>query len=439
MSWQVYLALSLVMFFEYAVWGAWAPVLTARLLGPLKMTGKQAGWIYATLPLACIFAPFVAGLAADRWVNAEWILIIAHLIGAVLLLAAARAQRFGSLLPIMLCYSLCYAATLPLVNSVLFAGTASIADEAARGAAQAKVFIWAPIAWALTGWSLTGWRMLRKTPGDGSDCLYLAAGLSIVMVLASALVAVLSPTPPSGGEAFPIQGVLEMLSQPNFLLFVVISMIVFGLMQFYFLGTAPFLQEKGIASKHVPGLMALAQIAQALATWFLFMKLIESLGFKWTLVIGAACWAALYGVYALGLARFWLASVQPLHGLAYVFFVIVGQKFTNDVSPEAIRSSMQALIFAATVGLGLFVGTQFAGFVMDHFSEEGKFQWRKVWLVPCGITVACVLIFAAAFQEPQPAGDQTAQGRPAASTNAVTVVRSSSSRGATFGAEQAAR
>ena len=142
-STKTYIALSVVMFLEYAIWGAWAPVLAARLLGPLKMTGKQTGWIYSTLPIACIFSPLIAGWMADQWFNAEWILIGAHLIGAVLLFFAAKQDKFKPLLIVMLLYSMCYAATMPLVNAVLFA-TITQVD---------KVFIWAPIAWALVGWS----------------------------------------------------------------------------------------------------------------------------------------------------------------------------------------------------------------------------------------------------------------------------------------------
>src|SRR5271166_5082113 len=80
MSWNTYIALSLVMFFEYAIWGAWMPVLAARLLGPLKMSGKQTGWIYTTVPIACIVSPLVAGQLADNYLNLEWILAGAHLI-----------------------------------------------------------------------------------------------------------------------------------------------------------------------------------------------------------------------------------------------------------------------------------------------------------------------------------------------------------------------
>ena len=117
---DIYIRLSLVMFFEYAVWGAWAPVLAARLLGPLKMSGKQTGWIYTTVPLACIVSPLLAGQLADRYLNLEWILAGAHLIAAILMIVAVRQKTFGGLFLTMLGWSFCYAATMPLVNSVLF-------------------------------------------------------------------------------------------------------------------------------------------------------------------------------------------------------------------------------------------------------------------------------------------------------------------------------
>lgn len=403
---DIYIPLSIVMFLEYAVWGAWAPVLAARLLGPLKMTGKQTGWIYATLPLSCIVAPLVAGQLADRWLNAEWILAAAHLIGAVLLFVAARRQTFVSLFLVMLCYSFCYAATLPLVNAALFA---HVDDDATR----ALVFIWAPVAWALVGYTLTGWRMTRKTEGDGSDCLIYAGSLSVLMALGCLL---LPATPPAGTGEVPIVQAFSMLSQPNFLIFIVISMVVAGLMQFYFLGSAQFMQDIGIASKHVPASMAIAQAAQAVATLLIMVPMFTNptLGFKWTLTIGAACWCLMYVIYVGTKPRWLIVAAQSLHGLAYVLFIIVGQIFANAVAPPEIRGSVQALIFAATVGVGLFLGTQLAGIVMDRFAVEGKFQWRKVWLVPCLIMLAGVLALALALREP-PKEENALHAAPGAS------------------------
>ena len=116
----LYVKLSAMMFMEYAVWGAWMPVLAARLLGPLKMTGKQTGWIYATLPIGTMISPLIAGQLADKYVDTGWILAVCHLLGAVLLFAAARIEKFTPLFLVMLLYSMFYGATIPLVNSLMF-------------------------------------------------------------------------------------------------------------------------------------------------------------------------------------------------------------------------------------------------------------------------------------------------------------------------------
>jgi nucleoside transporter len=385
---SVYIPVSLVMFLEYAVWGAWAPVLAARLLGPLEMTGKQTGWIYATLPLACIISPLVAGQLADQWLNTEWILAGAHLVGAVLLFMAAGKKTFKSLFLVMLGYSFCYGATLPLVNAVLFANVPDSAD-------YGKVFIWAPIAWALVGYGLTGWRWKFKTEGEGRDCLYLAAILSVAMGLACLL---LPATPPAGTGKVPVLEAMAMLKQTNFLIFIVISMAVAGMMQFYFLGTAQFMQDMGIPGKNVPASMGIAQAVQAIATLFALGFFLEQVGYQWTLAAGAASWLVMYAIYIAGKPRGAIVAGQALHGLAYVLFMIVGQVYGESVAPEAIRSSVQALIFAATVGVGLFFGTQLAGIVMDTFSSDGKFQWQKVWMVPAAVMLVGLVALATVFQ-----------------------------------------
>ena len=102
MSWQLFLSLSIMMFLQYAIWGAWSPVLAARLLGPLKFSGKQTGWIYGTIPIACIISPLIAGQLVDRWIATEWFLCAAQIIGGVLLLFAAKRQSFKGLFLVML-------------------------------------------------------------------------------------------------------------------------------------------------------------------------------------------------------------------------------------------------------------------------------------------------------------------------------------------------
>ena len=409
MEWKLYFALSFVMFMEYAVWAAWMPVLAARLLGPLKMTGKQTGWIYATFPLACIFMPLVSGQLADKYVNTEIILGVAHLLGAILMFVAVRKTTFKSLFVVMFLYSLCYAATLPLANSIMFHHLAK--NNLDPGVHSEWIFIWAPVAWAFIGWSLTGWRWKFKTGEQGRDCLYLAAILSVIMGIGCFFMPDTPPAeagtlptlqaidpPPAEAETAPILKAMGMLKEVNFLIFIIISMIFFALMQFYFLGTAAFMQDIGIPAKNVPASMGIAQAGQAIATVVLMTFLLEKLGTKWTLIVGATGWFILYLAYIKQKPRWIIVACQPFHGLAYVLFVIVGQIFANTVASDEIRGSMQSLLFAATTGVGLFCGTQFAGFIMDKFRKEEKFQWRQIFMVPCAIALVSILVFILFFK-----------------------------------------
>jgi nucleoside transporter len=424
MNWDAYIRVSALMFLEFAVWGAWMPVLALRLLGPLKLNGKQTGWVYATFPLACIFAPMASGYLADKWFNAEWIILACHGVGAILLFAAARQTKFSGMFWTMLAYSVCYTATLPLVNKVLFLHIpedAKVVLVSLPISVQALVFLWAPVAWALVGYFLTGMRQVRKVGGDGPDALYLAAVLSV----AAALVCLVQPatapqtaaaTTAAAAATNPMLAALDMLKNSSYLVFILVQLAVSGMMQFYFLGSGQFMQDRGISGKNVSAVMAIAQAVQAAATILLLGLLLDNAGFKSTFVIGALCWATLFAAYTVGRQGVLIGIVQAFHGLAYVFFMIGGQIFVGTMAPKEIGASAQSLIFIATNGIGLFLGTQLAGFVMQKNCVEGKFQWQKIWAVPLAITLAGAIVFAAAFKVPDPKDflpkDKAQSGKP---------------------------
>jgi len=388
----LYLKISAVMFLEFAVWGAWYPVLAARLLGPLKFSGKQTGWIYAALPLGCIVMPLVAGQLADRYINTELILAVAHLIGAFLLFIAAWKRSFRPLFIVMLLYALCYAATIPLVNAFMFYHLKANNIDLGK---STYIFMWAPIAWALAGYFLTAWRWRFKTAEEGRDCLVLAAVLSVIMAV---ICSTMPHTPPAKTGEIPILKAFDMLANSNFLIFIVISIAAAGMMQFYFLGTAQFMQDNGIAAKNVPASMAVAQAIQAIATLFVLGWLVGKAGFKWTLTLGVASWLLLYVFYVSRASRWLIVASQSFHGIAYVFFIIAGQMFGAAVAPQGSGASVQALVITAQSGIGLFLGTQFAGIIMDKYRKEGKFQWRQVFTFPCAIIAACVLALLVLFR-----------------------------------------
>ena len=391
MSWQLYLSLSGMKFLEFTIWGAWAPVLASRVLGPLKMSGKQLGWIYGTLPLACILAPMAAGQIVDRWCPTELYMAGAHLLGGLFLLSAARATRFVPLLLLMGGHAFCFAPTLSLVNSLTFAHLPNPEVN------YFLVRVWGAVSWVLIGWALTLWRRSGKLQVRSADSLILAAICSFVMGL---YCFTLPHTPPThtGSGALPFVKAISLLGDPNFAIFLAISFVVTTQLQFYHLGTARFLEDIGTSHTAIPAAMSIAQIAQVVAMAVILPIIFKRLGYQWTLAMGTGFWLVMFLVYARMRPRHLIIASMALHGLAYAFFFDAAFIYINRVAPTDIRGSAQGLYTTATLGIGLFAGTQFTGVVMDHFRREGSFRWRPIFLVPCVLLSLCALAFAVLFK-----------------------------------------
>lgn len=391
MDTNLYIRLSLMMFLEFAIWGAWAPVLASHLLGPLKFSAKQTGWIYATLWLACIISPFIGGQIADRYLPTQYFLAIAHLLGAILLLFAAYSKKFFTCFTLLGLYSLLYAPTLALVNSLMFS---HLTDQEAQAG---SIRVWGTIGWIAAGLLLALWRNSAKIKLKASDALILASLFSLVMGIFSFF---LPHTPPPEKPANPLAFIeaFKLLLDYNFVIFLIISFIVTTELQFYYIPTAPFLEDIGVRQKNVSAVMTLAQFAEIFAMAIALPLLLPKLGFRWTLTIGVLAWPARYIIFAM-LKPLWLIiSSLSLHGLGYTFFFFVGQMYVDKVAPPDIKASAQALIAVVTLGLGNFLGTQLTGLAMDYFKKEQKFRWRPIFLLPCAITIACAVAFLFLFK-----------------------------------------
>ena len=174
--------LGAMMFLQYAIWGAWAPVLSAYLITDRGFSGAQVGWIYALLPLATIISPFIGGQVADRYFSSEKVIGFLAFTGGIVLLAASRVTDFGAMAALMLLYCLLYAPTLALTNSIAMINLKD--SEAEFG----RVRVWGTLGWIAAGFALTGWRWLAQSgaaPKVAADTLLLGGVLSLVMGLQS--------------------------------------------------------------------------------------------------------------------------------------------------------------------------------------------------------------------------------------------------------------
>lgn len=393
MSWEIYLSLSAMMYLDYAVRGSWGPVLSAHLLGPLKMTGMQAGWIYAMYPLACIVSPLIGGQIADRWIATEWFLSGANLLGGVALLFASRATTFRSMLALVGLHCLFFAPTLGLVNSLAFTHMVDPKVEYFR------VRVWSSVAWVSVGWLLSAWRSCARAPFRGSDALLLGAFFSFAMAVYCPLC--LPHTPPPGGSDWAASWtpLVTMLGNWKMLIFLVLSLVVSTQLQFYFLGTSKFLEDIGCPRASVPAIMTVAQIATVLSMVSILPWLFPRIGYQGTLTLGTLFWLLLYVVYVLQTSRWLVIAAQAFHGLAYAFFFDAAFIYMNQIAAPEIRGTAQSLYTMVTIGLGLFLGTHLSGAVMDRCRRDGKILWRPYFATPCLTLTLCVLAFILFFTE----------------------------------------
>jgi len=385
--------LSIMMFLQYAIWGAWGPVLSAYLQNDLGFNGIQVGVMYSLLPLATIISPFFAGQIADRYFSSEKVIAVLQLIGGAFLIFLSTITDYTTLMWLMLVYSLLYAPTLALTNSIAFINL----ENSEKDFGQVRV--WGTIGWIVAGLALAGWRNIGGLELQG-DTLILAGVFSIIMGFQSFS---LPHTPPKKEAESPwaFLNALKMMKDKNFLVFIIISFIVATELMFYYVLTAPFLTSDkiGISDANVSGWMTIAQAAEILVMAFLLPYFISKVGLRNVLVIGVLAWPIRYIIFAIGSPTWLVVASLSLHGFCFVFFFVAAFIYVDIAAPDDIRHSAQSLITFVTYGLGMYIGSLFAGWIQNYFTSEGVINWTGVFLVPCLLTVLCAFAFLLFFKD----------------------------------------
>jgi nucleoside transporter len=383
--------LSVMMFLQYTIWGAWYPVFSAYL-DQLGFSGTQTGVIYSLLPFACMLAPFTAGQLADRYFSTEKLLAVLHVLGGAAMIFAASVTGYGKLWPLMLVWAIVYAPTLALTNSLCFHHMPEAEKE------FGLVRVWGTIGWIAVGFGLTGLRSSGLIAGlGGADSLWLGAALSFVL---AAFALALPHTPPArrGDNPWAFLSAFKLLRDPQFAIFIIISFVVSTELQFYYMLTAPFLTTVGVSDERMPMIMTIAQIAE-IGTMLALSVMLAKWGIRKTMVIGILAWPLRYAVFAYGQPRWLIIASLALHGLCYVCFFTASQIYVNQVASPDIRASAQGLITFVTLGAGLYVGSLFAGYIRDFFTADSIVDYTMVFVVPLVLTLICAVVFTLTFRE----------------------------------------
>ncbi|MBT2118544.1 nucleoside permease [Dyella sp. LX-66] len=400
MKWR----LRLMMLFEYAIWGAWYVTVGTWLGQTLHFSGKEIGAVAGTTAVGAMISPLFVGLLADRLFDTRRVLAALHLLGAVLLVFAAKQTSFPLLYGTLLAYSLCYMPTLALTTSLAMRHISDPQEE------FGGIRVLGTIGWILVGLAVGAWGVEAT-----ASPLHLAAVLSVVTAL---YCLTLPPTPPLARNqrfelrhALPLES-LHLLRDRSMAVFALASFLICIPLQFYYAFTNLFLNEVGVvnaAGKMTGGQMS-EILCMLLIPWFF-----RRLGVKYMLAVGMLAWVLRYAMFAFGapgelMWMLWLGIV--LHGICFDFFFVVGQIYIDREAPTALRAATQGLITFLTYGLGMFVGSWLSGVVVDAYATPGAHDWRSIWLIAGGCAFAVLVLFVLAFKD-----RRSVAGQPAAVTH----------------------
>ena len=430
--------LSIMMFLEFFVWGAWY-VTVGNYMGAHGM-GEVVFWAYTVGPIAAIISPFFLGMVADRFFATERVLSAMHLIGGAALIVAPffTPQEGGSHWPfiaILLVHMLCYMPTLGLTNTLAFHNLTN----------REKQF---PIVrvFGTIGWIVANIVVSKGLNADKEiHQFYVAGGAAVLLAVVSLLLP--HTPPPARGRAPSIRDMLGLdalvlMKKPSFAVFIISSFLICIPLAAYYNYAPVFADAAGF--HNVAFNMSYGQMAEVV--FMLLMPLFfMRLGVKWMLLLGMFAWVLRYGLFA-GAADsgvLWMiVGGIVLHGICYDFFFVTGFIYVDKQAHAKIRGQAQGLLVLITQGLGMLIGAQLIGRLVNHFTvenakalaEQAKAlreqaaaatgvdaqslwdqatelllsanDWQTIWLIPCIMAAVVAVAFWVLFRENDKAGQQ---------------------------------
>lgn len=406
-----YPAFAAMFFFLFLIGGAWIPSVWGFLETKHGYSAEAITWVINAGPVMLLLSPLTAGQVADRLLSAERALSMFHLLAGGCMFWLAFESRPAPALALMFAFSMCYAPTIALTNSIAFAHLHDAERE------YGPVRMWGTVGWIVGGLMLT---YLRRVHGSfdwkASDLFALAGFFCVVSGLFAQFLPRTSPRKAADPLAF--RRAWRLLRTEGYRTFFLVSLAVSCALPVYYNLTNPFLDAAGhgvgLDQTTIPGWMTIAQATEIVAISVALPFALPRWGIRRVFLVGLGAWVLRYVVFAFTwqfhVELPWIAwlsvAAVGLHGPCYAFFFALAFVYTERMSEPDTRASAQSLIAMSLMGIGMLVGGVLAGYLKAQFTVGGVTDYAAVFLAPALAILLCGALFAIRFRE-EPSGSPT--------------------------------
>lgn len=397
------LRLVLMNFLQFFIWGSWLISLGNYMGGSLGFSGLQIGSIYTTMGVASLFMPGLMGIVADRWINAERVLGMCHLIAAAFLLYASTITDFPAFYVAMLLHSFFYMPTIALNNAVSYAVLEKNGHNIVKEFPPIRV--WGTVGFVFAMWAVDvcGW---TQSPYQ----LYISAGAGLFLGLYAftmpAILPALNLAKKNLASALGLDAFV-LFKKRKMAVFFIFAMLLGAALQITNAFGGPFLDDfrtthpQSFAVQHPNLLLSISQISETLFILSIPFFL-SRFGIKKIMLFSMLAWVLRFALFGLGNPDdgLWLLVLSMIvYGMAFDFFNISGSLFVEREAEPGIRSSAQGLFMIMCNGIGAFIGGLASGWVVDHFTVNGVKDWQSIWFTFAAYALLLAISFPLLFKE----------------------------------------
>lgn len=398
--------LTVMSFLQFMIWGAWLITIGVYWFETKQWGGTEFGAVFSTLGIASIFMPALIGIVADKWVNAEKLYGLLHIISGITIFSLTFVTDSGVFFWVMLLAMFFYMPTIALSNSVAY--TILKANKSDVVKAFPPIRVWGTIGFIAAMWltNLTGNKATEVQ-------FYFSAAFSLILGIYSFTLPA-CPPPLKGSTELNLVDSLglrafKLFANYKMALFFIFSMFLGAALQLTNMYGDTYLSDfqkipqyaDSFVVKYSTIIMSISQISETLFILAIpfFLK---RFGIKNVMLMSMAAWVLRFGLFGLGNPddRLWMILLSMVvYGMAFDFFNISGSLFIETNTDSKIRSSAQGMFMMMTNGFGAIMGSFVSGLLIDrYFTVDGIKNWEGIWFTFTAYAAVIMVLFALLFK-----------------------------------------